>query len=175
MAFAFNQMGDSSEEEATRIGISDRNAEGGYGSYEEAAIAQHQAYDAEYQATSMDEELLGFIGSRNIGGSTRYYFSEMVLVDSTFSLNVIPVGPKGMTVVSYSHTHPAVKGVDQEKFSRIDARFVGTSKNPGFPMNVRTPGGDLRYLTPDTSKGIKAQAGASLCSQAQCLPPHRNH
>lgn len=176
MAYAFNHLPSSKSRDAVRLGLSDRNAQGGYGSPEGASEAQHLAYDAEYQATNMNEELVGYIASRTIDGNERFFFSDMTKTSSSFDFDIIPYGPTDMNVVMISHTHPARPSENQELFSRRDARSVGTvRRNPGIPMNVRTPSGDLRYLAPEISTGVRAQAGIGLCSQAPCLPPHRNN
>jgi len=153
MGFAFNQGATSQDE--IRIGLSEQNPDGGFSSSEEAILAQHRANEGAFQATASDEELVGFIGVRTIDDVDRFFFSDMIKVDATFDFSFIPVGPRDLRIFMISHTHPAATGTSQEGFSRRDSRLVGSKRNPGFRMNVRTPSGDVRILTPDTSRGVR--------------------
>jgi len=169
MAYAFNQM----QKGDVELGLSDRNEDGGYGSLKDASKAQHLAYDSEYQATSSREELDGYVGSMRIDGSKRYFFSEMIKTTTSFDFGI--AHPSGVNVEMITHTHPPSTGLNQEGFSRGDSGLVGTTRSPGIPMNVRTPSGDLRYLTPEISRGIRFQTGNSFCSSSPCLPPHKKY
>ena len=171
MGFAFNQVATSQDE--IRIGLSEQNPDGGFSSSEEAILAQHRANEGAFQATASDEELVGFIGVRTIDDVDRFFFSDMIKVDATFDFSFIPVGPRDLRIFMISHTHPAATGTSQEGFSRRDSRLVGSKRNPGFRMNVRTPSGDVRILTPDTSRGVRMQPGRSICGGSSCLPPHK--
>ena len=169
-AWAFNNVAHQSP----TIALSKSNPKNGYADLEDAALAQFNENEAAYQATSSGEELFGYIATRKMNGKVRFFYSDMILVDATFSFSFNPVGPRNMSLVSFSHTHPPATGENQELFSGRDMKVVGWKGAPGRPYILRTPQGRVQYINPSSSKGFRATAGTSLCANgAICLPAHQ--
>lgn len=174
MTSAFSWAFNSLAHQSPLIALSKSNPKNGYANLEDAALAQFNEHEAAYQATSSGEELFGYIATRNIKGKVRFFYSEMIIVDATFRFSFNPVGPRNMSIVSFSHTHPPATGENQELFSGGDMRVVGWKGAPGRPYILRTPQGRVQYINPSSSKGFRATAGTSLCPNgAICLPAHQ--
>jgi len=135
----------------------------GWKTAHEAARAFFSYYEADYQRTRSDQELVGLIVKTR---DDRYFFTEAILTGSTFKETVRPKGP--VKVHALLHTHPSTGG-DQEGFSKIDALAAQRLKKDSY---VRTPNGDIRYLNHRSIRGRVRHRinGKSICRHHRCLP-----
>lgn len=157
-----------------KITLSKNNPRDGFPTYAEAAIARPQEYDEEYRETNDRQELLDWIGKKANPEGVRFFYSEMIMVSSTFKISFDPISHSGITFSGISHTHPAVSGDNMEGFSLRDSDIVGPrNARAGYSINVRTPAGNLLIL--DASNDIRraSQAGSTICNG--CLTPNPNY
>lgn len=102
------------------------NAENGYEGVDEAAIAQYNAYSAEYAAAGKSKEVLGLVFEQ----SGRQYFSTVMTVPKQFTAAISLKGIRAKSLSGYTHTHP-----DGSGFSGLDYKTPSTTRLPYFVRN----------------------------------------
>jgi RHS repeat-associated protein len=135
-----------SESKTFTVSESPLNAERGYDTIDDAAVAQYKAYEPQYKDTvtrgseTYGRELTGLVFKKG----DRFYFTDMGGVPAQYKGTLLLLGIHKEDVVAATHTHP-----DAASFSGQD--FVTPAA--GLPFFVRTTQGEAyRWDPPDAKK-----------------------
>jgi len=138
------------------------NVKEGYGSVNDAVLAQYAAYDAEYQtASDNSNELLGAIFKTG----SRFYFTNVVEVEERFNVGISISGlKKGSSYAAFTHTHPG----GSFGFGGGDDALPNSTQVPFF---VRLPSGKALRLNPGGAKKFaKYKASLKRSRSMRSLP-----
>jgi RHS repeat-associated protein len=141
------------------------NAESGYSTENDAAIAQYNAYSGDYEAAGKDNEVMGVTFKRD----GRHYFSTVMTVPKQFEATISLKGIRVTELSGYTHTHP-----DSSSFSGLDYKTPASNRLPYFVRNSRGQvyrwevEGALRYAS--YVRGL--QKSRSMQSQSADIKDH---
>jgi|GEM_PF-3822288 len=161
MAYAFNTLSEIRTQDGREVdlAVSSENPADGFGSMDDAALAQYRAYDDLYgEVSARGNELWGGILRKD----ERFYFSDMIETPARYSAAFN--APDGYRIGGVTHTHPS----GGSGFSGLDYRLPSA----GVPFFVRVPDGNVYRWNPAEA----ARYGRRLQSmQSRSVAPRSTH
>lgn len=140
----------------------------GYASRDQAAIAFYQVHNNEYNQTSSNQELVGYLLYDQTNKT--WHFTDSITAPATFTLRIGIRKPKDWITQDIVHTHPAVNdGTNQDGFSKSDVKVVTSGNAPGY--YVRAPNGNIRYI----NKAIARSTGTKWGAEGKLITQTDSH